>query len=247
MHRSDLYARRASSFGANAQAYAEHRPDYPAEAIEWIIDDRGRVLDLGAGTGKLTAGLLAFGVEIVAVEPDAAMRAELTARYPDVPIRDGNAEHIPLRDGSVEAVMVGQAFHWFNTPEAMSEIARVLKPGGVFGALWNADDESVPWVRGMMELASTSLGGLGSTGDRPVPSHELLAAAETAEFRHSQRRTVESMMTTLGTHSHIAVLDDAERTTVVDRVRRYLEMRMETATGEFDRPLVTTAVRAVRR
>ncbi|WP_306306462.1 class I SAM-dependent methyltransferase [Nocardia vinacea] len=111
-NRTRLRAERASSFGAHAAAYAEHRPDYPAESIRWALEPVGTnapvVLDLGAGTGKLTEGLLAIGAEVVAVEPDAAMRAELARRFPEVIASAGAAEAIPLADGSVDAVLAGR-------------------------------------------------------------------------------------------------------------------------------------------
>ncbi|SDD83226.1 class I SAM-dependent methyltransferase [Actinokineospora iranica] len=246
MDESELFAKRASSFGANAAAYAQHRPGYPAEAIEWVIGDRMRVLDLAAGTGRLTEGLLAFGLEVTAVEPDEAMRAELTRRIPDVPALDGSAEDIPLPDASVEAVLVGHAFHWFNTDKALTEITRVLRPGGVFGALWNHDDLTVDWVAGLAELTATSLGEVQRV-KVDVPSHDLLEPHELKTFPHRQRRTVESLLATLGTHSQISVADATERAQVFDRVRTYLWSRPETSAGEFDRPLITSVVRAIRR
>ncbi|MGQ0837151.1 class I SAM-dependent methyltransferase [Actinokineospora sp.] len=246
MDEVDMFARRASSFGANATAYAEHRPDYPAAAIEWIVGDRTRVLDLGAGTGKLTGGLLALGLEVAAVEPDAAMLAELTRRYPDVPALNGTADHIPLADASVDAVVAGQAFHWFATPGALAEITRVLRPGGVFGALWNRDDDRVPWVAGLVKVAANSMMA-ASTDGRQLPEHELLLPYEEIEVPHVQRRTVESLLATIGTHSQVAVLPEVERKELDTRVRDYLYSRPETVAGTFDRPLLTMAVRAVRR
>ncbi len=157
----DLWARRASSFGAAARAYAEHRPDYAAEAIAWCLagaeGEVGRVLDLAAGTGALTGGLVAAGVAVTAVEPDPGMLAELHRRLPGVPAVIGTAEAIPLGDGSVDAVLVGTAFHWFDEARALPEIARVLRPGGVLALLYNNLDESVPWAVEADDLARTSV------------------------------------------------------------------------------------------
>lgn len=86
------------------------------------------------------------GGEIVALEPVAAMREQLTAAFPQVEVLAGTADAIPLPDGSVDAVVCAQAFHWFATAPAVAEMARVLKPGGVLGLIWNVRDESVPWV-----------------------------------------------------------------------------------------------------
>src|SRR5436305_7874146 len=139
------WARRASSFGAQAADYDEHRPDYPLAALEWSLAPVGsagpRVLDLGAGTGKLTGGLLALGLlDVLAVEPDAEMLGELTRRFPEVDARPGSAEDIPLPDDSVDAVLAGQAMHWFDLARALPEITRVLRPGGVLAGLWNRPD-----------------------------------------------------------------------------------------------------------
>src|SRR4051794_24136233 len=119
---------RARSFGSQASDYAEHRPDYPVDGIRWALagaaGEPRAVLDLAAGTGKLTAGLIALGLAVTAVEPDAGMLAELSRRIPGVPVLEGTAERIPLPDSSVDAVLVGQAFHWFDVPKALTEIAR---------------------------------------------------------------------------------------------------------------------------
>ncbi|SES06165.1 Methyltransferase domain-containing protein [Actinokineospora terrae] len=245
MHDPEMFAKRAASFGSNAVAYARHRPRYPDAAVEWVVGDRTRVLDLAAGTGKLTETLLEFALEVTAVEPDDQMRAELTRLLPDVPALKGTADHIPAPDASFDVVITGQAFHWFNTPEALTEITRVLRPGGVFGALWNYDDTSVPWLAELNELTRSSVGDLQGLDDH-TPRHALLGEAEEQSWHHSQRRTVESMLASLGTHSHLLVIDAAERARIFDKIRTYLWSRPETSQGEFDRPIITTGVRAVR-
>jgi len=141
-------------FSAKAGTYAVGRPDYPAALADWLrgtlkLGHDARALDLGAGTGKVLPYLLATGAAVTAVEPVAAMRAELVARHPEVPALDGSAEAIPLPDGAVDAVVCAQAFHWFATPRALAEIHRVLKPGGWLGLVWNARDDSVPFVAEM--------------------------------------------------------------------------------------------------
>lgn len=236
---------RAGSFGANAALYAEHRPGYPVEAVEWVIGDRVRVLDLGAGTGKLTEALLELGVDVTAVEPDPGMRAELARRLPDVPTMDGRAERIPLRDGSVDAVVAGQAFHWFDNPDALGEITRVLRPGGVFGALWNADDDSVPWVRTLLGLTASSVEDPTRRGERHVPAHPLLGAPDEKTFRHQQVRTVDSMIESMRTYSHIAVAPEAERAEILAKAREYLS-GLPDSRGVFVRPLICEAIRTIR-
>ena len=183
MDSEELFARRAASFGALAADHTRHRPGYPVEAIEWAVGDRDRVLDLAAGTGKLTEGLLELGLEVTAVEPDPEMRAEFTRLFPDVPALDGTAEDIPLRDASVDAVLVGQAYHWFDPALALPEIVRVLRPGGVLAALWNHDDSSVPWVAGLEELTHTSV------SEAP---RRAMSVPEHPELKPPERKPVET-------------------------------------------------------
>jgi SAM-dependent methyltransferase len=242
-----LFARRAGSFGMHAAAYAEHRPDYPVAGIRWALagaaHEPHRVLDLAAGTGKLTEGLLTMGLEVTAVEPDGDMLAELSRRLPGVSAHDGSAERIPLADSSVDAVLVGQAFHWFDAGPALAEIARVLRPGGVVGALWNHEDVRVEWIAELAQLASTGASrGFTYGGDFPAP--QVFEPFERTTFAHSHLRTADSLTATIGTHSHTLVISQAERAEVLDRVRRFLAGRPETAHGEFEVPLRTTVLRA---
>ncbi|MGW0250992.1 class I SAM-dependent methyltransferase [Nocardia goodfellowii] len=243
-----LRALRASSFGAHAAAYAEHRPDYPLDGIRWALGDVAQptVLDLGAGTGKLTAGLLAVGASVIAVEPDAEMRAEFVRRYPRLPAYPGAAESIPLTDGSVDAVVAGQAFHWFDQDSAFPEIARVLRPGGVFAAFWNTDDTSVEWVDGLHRVARSAATLPGIRNFSTIPSPPQFAAFERADFPHTHRRTAESLTATIGTHSHTLVVSPEQRAHVLGAIADYLRGIPETADGEFDFPLVTTIIRATR-
>jgi SAM-dependent methyltransferase len=132
--------------------YDEGRPDYPAEAVSYFAERLAltpgrRVLDLAAGTGKLTRHLVALGLAVIAVEPSESMRSEFSRHLPNVSVIDGVAERIPLADATVDAVLVAQSFHWFDAEIALAEIARVLRDGGGLGLVWNERDESVEWVR----------------------------------------------------------------------------------------------------
>ncbi|QIG45178.1 class I SAM-dependent methyltransferase [Nocardioides anomalus] len=243
-----LWAERSSSFGTVARAYAEHRPDYAAEAIAWSLAGARRpvaeVLDLAAGTGALTGGLLAAGVAVTAVEPDAEMLGELRRRHPGVPTALGRAEAIPLADEAVDAVLVGTAYHWFDPNGALPEIARVLRPGGVLALLYNTPDESVPWVA---ELGRLSRSSVSTPPDDAKWQPDLtgFGSVEMAAFAHRQRRTAVSLTETVGTHSHTVVIPAEERAEVLGRVRAFLEENPATAHGEFDHPLRTRAARAV--
>lgn len=248
MDEAGLHARRANSFGPEAAAYATHRPDYPADGIRWALESLGgiaerEVVDLGAGTGKLTGGLAALGARVTAVEPDAAMRAEFARQHPEVPVLSGSAESIPLPDDSAHAVVVGQALHWFDLPAAMPEIARVLRPGGVLAAFWNTHDSTVEWVAELDRLSRSAVSSQQRSAD-PLPSHPLFRPFERSTFAHSHTRTAESLTATIGTHSHTLVVSPEERVELLDRITGYLRSRPETSAGEFEMPLRTLVIRA---
>jgi ubiquinone/menaquinone biosynthesis C-methylase UbiE len=241
---------RSRAFGAQAAAYAEHRPDYPANALRWGLAGSSlepkMVLDLAAGTGKLTEGLVALGLEVTAVEPDLGMLAELSRRFPAVNAIQGQAEGIPLPTASVDAVFAGQAFHWFDVQPAMTEIARVLKPGGVLVPLWNHDDDSVAWVAEFRKVARTEVSRGWVSGADPLPRHPDFEPFQQAKFRHAQRRTAETLVETVATHSHLLVAEPEENASALHTVREFLETRPETSDGEFELPIITTAFRALR-
>lgn len=248
----ELWRRRASSFGSSAAEYADHRPDYAADAVAWLLEaDDGpvrTVLDLGAGTGALTRTLLDLGLQVVAVDPDVDMLAELGRRHPTAIVTVGSAEAIPLADASVDAVLVGTAFHWFDRTLAMPEIARVLRPGGILGTLYNETDDSVEWVAALGEVSRTSASSEPRADDGawpPTLGPEFGPWAEEL-FAHAHGRTAASLTATIGTHSHTRVVSDEERVVTLDRIRRFLESRPETSQGEFDVPLTTVAHRTRR-
>ncbi|MET9490639.1 class I SAM-dependent methyltransferase [Nocardia sp. NPDC006630] len=248
----DIHVRRATSFGAEAAAYAEHRPDYPAAGIRWALAPLGGkespvVLDLGAGTGKLTQGLIAAGAQVIAVEPDDGMRAELVRRFPGVKAIAGAAEAIPLPDGYVDAVVAGQALHWFDLPRAFPEIARVLRADGVLAAFWNIEDDRVEWVAGLKQVSRSGASLPPPDKNSALPAHPLFTDFEQSDFAHAHRRTAESLTATIGTYSHTVVIPGAQRTALLDRIRAYLHSRPETADGEFDVPIRTKTIRAVKR
>jgi SAM-dependent methyltransferase len=249
----------ASSFGTAAVAYAEHRPDYARAAVCWALDRAPgrRVLDLGAGTGKLTATLVAVGVEVVAVEPDAAMLSELHRALPAVRAVPGDAEGIPLADGSIDAVLAGNALHWFEMADAGPEIARVLAPEGVMAGLWNVVDDRVDWVA---ELARVS--GSAAIGPRDTFSSWRAATAdlhlardgsvarfgspEQREFAHGQLRTARSLVATLATRAGMLVMPEREREATLGRISAFLDSRAETVRNEFTLPMLTGVLRTQR-
>ncbi|MFI0942504.1 class I SAM-dependent methyltransferase [Streptomyces sp. NPDC021020] len=250
-------ARRASSFGAVAADYDEHRPGYPPEAVTWalapVLARRGGsgpldVLDLAAGTGKLTREVLALGHRVTAVEPDAGMLDALRERLPRATALAGSAERIPLADGSVDAVVVGQAIHWFDQERALPEIARVLRPGGVLATLSNADDDRVGWIAGLGEISPSQVSFLGwqKSPARRIDPHPAFSPAQDADFPHVMVRTAETLTATAATHSHLLVMEPAQREAAVARILDYLRSRPETASGEFELQLVTRVQRCER-
>jgi SAM-dependent methyltransferase len=252
--------RRACSFGVAAGQYAQHRAGYAEAAIRWCLAPVSdaqpvRVVDLGAGTGILTGALARLGADVVAVEPDLAMLAELRRQLPGVRAAAGSAEALPLPDRSADAVLCGQAMHWFDLDRALPEIARVLTPGGVLAGLWNVDDDRVGWVAGLTAISrsATTLSRWRSTPD-PDTERAMLRAgsswfapAEEGEFGNGQLRSTESLVAAIATKSQLLILDEAERARTLAAIRDFLHRQPETSAGEFAMPLVTVALRAVRR
>jgi SAM-dependent methyltransferase len=249
----------ASSFGGAATAYAEHRPDYAQAAVRWALERAPgpRVLDLGAGTGKLTATLLARGTEVIAIEPDPAMLTELRRALPTVRALPGSAEAVPLPDESVDAVLAGNAMHWFDMDVAGPELARVLVPGGILAGLWNVFDDRVDWVAGLDQVSGSAAIGprdtfsswRAETGRAHLPSGGSIArfgSPEQAEFPHGQRRTADSLVATLATKAGMLVMPARQREVTLGRIRAFLANTPETACGEFTLPLLTGVLRVGR-
>jgi SAM-dependent methyltransferase len=245
-----------SSFGAAATAYAEHRPDYAQAAVRWALERAPgpRVLDLGAGTGKLTATLVALGAEVIAVEPDPAMLTELRRALPTVRALPGSAEAVPLADASVDAVLAGHALHWFDMDVAGPEIARILVPGGILAGLWNVIDNRVDWVAELERVSGSSAIGprdtlsnwRAETADAHLPNIGLVAqfgSPEQAEFPHGQRRTADSLVATIATRAGMLVMPEQEQGATLGRIRAFLASRPETACGEFTLPMLTGVLR----
>jgi SAM-dependent methyltransferase len=221
-------AERARSFGRVAAEYQRGRPGYPPEAIEWLLGDRPlEVLDLGAGTGKLTQALLAAGHHVTAVEPLDEMRAVLSSQLPAARALAGSAEQLPLEPGSIDAVAVGSAFHWFDESAALAEISRVLRPPAVLGLLGNAFDVSSPWVARVREILGPP--AIERPGHWPslVDLRERFAEVEDREFPHEQRIDSAGLRDLASSRSALAVMDDDQRASVLAGLDRLWEQEPE--------------------
>lgn len=219
----------ARSFGAVADAYERGRPGYPVEAVRWLLPEHAsRVVDLGAGTGKATrviAPLVARtpGAEMIAVEPDPAMRAQLEARVPGVQVLDGSGEHIPLPDASVDAVVAAQAWHWVDPVVASREVGRVLRPGGVLGLVWNLRDERVPWVRELSRIMAQPEEHAAESVHPTVAAPFDATAIETADFRWVHEQGPDAFVDMVASRSYISTLGREARGRVLDDVRHLLD------------------------
>jgi SAM-dependent methyltransferase len=239
----------ATGFQAGADAYERGRPGFPDDAMAALARECGiepgrRVVDLAAGTGKLTRQLTPFGAELIAVEPVERMRRVFAERLPDVPVRDGTAEALPFEGGSVDAVVASQAFHWFDPVAAPREIHRVLAPAGALGLVWNVRDESVPWVERLTELMEPYRGDTPSfrTGNwrRGLDGSDLFSPLRVLEFGYEQEMTVDGLVDRVLSVSFMAALPEDERTEVAARVRRLVADEPDLAgAGSFPLPYRT--------
>jgi SAM-dependent methyltransferase len=217
----------AAGFGRAADAYERSRPSYPEAAVALLAAELGivpgaTVLDLAAGTGKLTRLIADLGADLVAVEPSAAMRAEFAAVLPGVPAHEGTAEAIPLADGAVDAVVVAQAFHWFDATHALREIARVLRRGGGLGLIWNERDESVPWVAALSHVMQWDVRMpyvVGTDFRAVLDASGLFTPAQRARFTFEQVLDRDGLCERVSTTSFIAAMEAPERDRVLDAVR----------------------------
>jgi SAM-dependent methyltransferase len=202
----------ALSFGKVAALYDRGRPTYPRDAVTWLVGSSPTsVLELGAGTGKLTEVLFSMGHDVFATDPDDRMLDILSVKLPHVRATAGTAEQIPAPDGSYDVVVAGQAYHWFDQETALAEIARVLKPGGHLALVWNERDERIPWVKKLGRIIDTT-GRTEAELEHPeIPASGLFSAVESAQFRHWQTVNRDSICDLVLSRSNLNVLSEEER------------------------------------
>ncbi len=223
---SEDLQRHARSFGGVADAYDRGRPTYADDAVRWLVDGSSgepspgepadtslTVLELGAGTGKLTESLVALGHDVYATDPDEAMLAVLRAKLPQVRTAVAGAEDIPVPDASVDVVVAAQCYHWFDTEVALDEISRVLRPGGHLAVVWHQRDERIPWVRKLGRV-------LGTQDQVRDPAASLAASAlfgdvDAEVFKHWQTVNRHSIQDLARSRSNLATLPESERDLVL--------------------------------
>ncbi len=227
---SDVHHAAARGFDLQADAYDRGRPGYPAEAIAFVIETLrigpgATIVDLAAGTGKLTRELVPTGAELIAIEPVAGMREVLSRSLPDVLVTDGTAESLPLDDASVDGVVVAQAFHWFDGPRALAELARVLRPAA--GSRWCSTSETNATRCRQPSNASGSPTEATPRRIAPAPGSgpsnpRTVHSAGPPAFRNDQRVSADQLVDRVVSVSFIATLDEAQRAAVEAEVRTLL-------------------------
>jgi SAM-dependent methyltransferase len=234
----------AASFGRAAEAYERGRPPYPAAAIDWLLPaGAGQVLDLGAGTGKLTRQLVARGLEVTAVEPSDGMRAQLRAVLPGIPAFAGTAEQIPLPDNSFDCVLVAQAWHWVDPALALPEVARVLRPGGRLGLVWNLRDERVAWIAELGEFLRA--GSALPAETEVVDLGPEFGVVERLEVEWAHTVTPDELLDMVASRSYVITASADRRNALLTRVANLVETHPALAGRDrFPVPYLTDCYRA---
>ena len=222
MTTDETKAAQAASFDRAADTYERARPGYPDEAVDWLLASRPQdVLDLGAGTGKLTRALVGRVRTIHAVDPSPNMLAQLASAVPQARTAVGTAEAIPLDDDSVDAVLAAQAWHWVDPERAVPEVRRVLRPGGVLGLIWNVRDEAVPWVARLTEIIHGSAAERFVAEDEGIPTD--LGPVERLTYRWQRPFDRQSLKDLVSSRSYVITLPEAARADLLAEIDELLD------------------------
>jgi SAM-dependent methyltransferase len=235
----------AGAFGRIVDDYERGRPTYPSEAVRWLIGDAQRVIDLGAGTGKLTSALVARVPEVVAVEPQLSMVNQLNRAVATAHAVCGRAEQIPIRSHWADSVVVAQAFHWFDQERALPEIARVLEPHGRLGLIWNVRDESIDWIAELSRIASKDNSAHIRSSLKQVP---LFRPFDTKTFEMVQILDRTELLAHVRSRSSVAAVDEAERLRIMKAVVQLCDRHPDLAgKSRFELRYKTQAFRAPKQ
>ena len=257
MTRVTSRAERARSFGEVAEDYDRLRPSPPDAALDWLLPDRRTVaVDLAAGTGLLSRALARRVPRVIAVEPDDRMAAVLRAHSPGVGVVRAVGERIPVQDASADGVFIQSAWHWLDPDRAVPEIARVLAPGGCFGALWITRDRDVDWVAELDRVRrppavaqiSPTVRRAGERARRrtvDLPDDGSFGPSQTSSFRYTRTMRPGDLVGMLATYSRIITADPADWAAENERARAYLARRFPGA-GQIEVPLHAWCWRARR-
>ncbi len=216
-------------FEAGSDIYERSRPGYPDVAVDHLASVTGittgsRVLDLAAGTGKLTRQLHARRAACVAIEPSASMRQVFARMVPGVPVVGATAEQIPVAAGTMDVVVAAQAFHWFDAPVALAEIARVLGPGGWLALIWNERDESDPMVAELVRISKWDTSApypVGMDFGPVVGRSQLFHPMQRIKFEWEQSLDRESFVDQVASRSYVRILPEPERRALLDQVAAF--------------------------
>ncbi len=235
---------RPDVFGQAADVYERSRPTYPPEAAAWLVPASARTaVDLGAGTGKFTRSLVELGLDVIAVEPDPVMLGTLAGALPGVGAVEGSAERMPLPDASADVVTVAQAWHWVDPPRALPEIARVLRPGGTLGLVWNLRDIRVDWVRRLGEVMGGSEAEEFTKGD--IVIGEPFGETEYFEVDWSMPTSADALVGLVASRSYIIAGTEEQRQQVFAGVRELVATDPALAGRDsFELPYRTRCFRA---
>jgi SAM-dependent methyltransferase len=234
----------ATSFALVADSYERGRPGYPDDAVRWLVGEEPRdVVDLGAGTGKLTRSLVALGHRVTAIEPLPEMLELLPATAPGAFAILGNAEVIPLPDAFADVVTAAQAFHWFDYDVALPEIARVLRPGGRLALVWNKRDEREPWVAKLSAVIGSETIER-EDAEAPIERSGLFEPVDKAEFTSVQRLDRETLRALVISRSDCASKPPEAREEILAEVGRVFDEHA--AGGELELPYVTECYRTAK-
>lgn len=240
----------STSFGAQAGAYESGRPDYPPAAVAWLLEPVSgngppKVVDVGAGTGKLARVAVALGADVTAVDPDETMLETLRSAVPGVPTHVGTAENLPLDDASQDAVILGQAWHWVDPIAGSRGVARVLRPGGVLGLIWNIRDERTPWVRRLTEImrASRAEQVLADGGPAVV---EPFGPLEQQQWSWVRPMTRTRLLDMARSRSYVITAPGEQKTLIEDGLATLFDEIGAVGDATVELPYVTRAYRVLR-